>query len=99
MLLRLANLALLVLFPVAWFAPLMKAGLLPLFKLSEISVISGLQSLWGRMFSLLWLSPSSRSLRPISKHLALPSCSSGCSGPWHSLRSTFWASLPWRISS
>ena len=47
MLLRLANLALLVLFPVAWFAPLMKAGLLPLFKLSEISVISGLQSLWG----------------------------------------------------
>lgn len=47
MLLRLANLALLVLFPVAWFTPLMKAGLLPLFKLSEISVISGLQSLWG----------------------------------------------------
>ena len=47
MLLRLANLALLVLFPVAWFAPLMKAGLLPLFKLSEISVISGLQSLWA----------------------------------------------------
>ena len=45
--LRLANLALLVLFPIAWFAPLMKAGLLPLFKLKEISVITGLQSLWG----------------------------------------------------
>ncbi len=45
--LRFANLALLVLFPVAWFAPLMRAGLLPLFGLSEISVISGLQSLWG----------------------------------------------------
>jgi uncharacterized paraquat-inducible protein A len=44
--LRLANLALLVLFPVAWFAPLLRAGLLPLFGLSEISVISGLQSLW-----------------------------------------------------
>ncbi len=44
--LRLANLALLVLFPVAWFAPLMRAGILPLFGLSEISVISGLQSLW-----------------------------------------------------
>uniref|UniRef100_UPI004048DA50 paraquat-inducible protein A n=1 Tax=Yoonia sp. TaxID=2212373 RepID=UPI004048DA50 len=40
------NLALLVAFPVAWFAPLMRAGILPLFKLSEISVISGLQSLW-----------------------------------------------------
>jgi len=46
MLLRLANLALLILFPVAWFAPLLRAGLLPLFGLSEISVISGLQSLW-----------------------------------------------------
>lgn len=44
--LRLANLALLVLFPVAWFAPLLRAGLLPLFGLSEISVITGLQSLW-----------------------------------------------------
>ena len=45
--LRYANLALLVLFPIAWFAPLLRAGLLPLFGLSEISVISGLQSLWG----------------------------------------------------
>ncbi|MCG3267431.1 paraquat-inducible protein A [Yoonia sp. I 8.24] len=44
--LRIANLALLVLFPIAWFAPLMRAGLLPLFGLSEISVITGMQSLW-----------------------------------------------------
>lgn len=44
--LRLANLALLVLFPIAWFAPMMRAGLLPLFGLSEISVISGMQALW-----------------------------------------------------
>lgn len=44
--LRAANLSLLVLFPIAWFAPLMRAGLLPLFGLSEISVISGMQSLW-----------------------------------------------------
>lgn len=46
-LLRVANLALLVLYPIAWFAPLMRAGLLPLFGLSEISVITGLQSLWA----------------------------------------------------
>ncbi len=46
MILRYANLALLILFPIAWFAPLMRAGVLPLFGLSEISVISGLQSLW-----------------------------------------------------
>jgi len=42
-----ANLSLLVLFPLAWFAPLMRAGLLPLFGLSEISVVSGIAALWG----------------------------------------------------
>jgi paraquat-inducible protein A len=41
------NLALLIAYPVAWTAPLMRAGLdLPLFGLSEISVLSGLASLW-----------------------------------------------------
>ena len=44
---RLLTLSLLILYPVAWFAPLMRAGLLPIFGLSEISVITGLQSLWG----------------------------------------------------
>lgn len=41
-----ANLALLVLFPLAWFAPLMRAQLLPFFRAEEISVISGLLTLW-----------------------------------------------------
>ncbi|MEP5732555.1 MAG: paraquat-inducible protein A [Sulfitobacter sp.] len=41
------NLALLVLYPLAWWAPLMRAGLLPLFSLNEISVLTGLQSLWA----------------------------------------------------
>ena len=45
-LLRTLNLTLLILFPISWFAPLMRAGLLPIFGLSEISIISGLQSLW-----------------------------------------------------
>ena len=40
------NLALLILFPVAWFAPLMRAALLPIFGMDEISVVTGLQSLW-----------------------------------------------------
>jgi paraquat-inducible protein A len=40
------NLLLLIAFPLSWFAPLMRAGLLPLFGLDEISVITGLQSLW-----------------------------------------------------
>lgn len=45
--LKALNLALLVLYPVAWTAPLLRAGLLPLFSLNEISVLSGLQSLWA----------------------------------------------------
>ena len=41
------NLSLLILYPLAWYAPLMRAGILPLFKLDEISVLTGLQSLWA----------------------------------------------------
>lgn len=45
--LKIANLCLLILYPLAWYLPLMRAGLLPLFSLSEISVLTGLQSLWA----------------------------------------------------
>lgn len=45
--LKACNLLLLILYPLAWWAPLMRAGLLPLFSLSEISVLTGLQSLWA----------------------------------------------------
>ncbi|APE43141.1 paraquat-inducible membrane protein A [Sulfitobacter alexandrii] len=44
--LRAANLTLLVLYPIAWTAPLMRAGLLPIFGMDEISVLTGLASLW-----------------------------------------------------
>lgn len=40
------NLALLIAFPIAWAAPLARAGLLPFFKLPEISILSGIASLW-----------------------------------------------------
>ena len=53
--LRLANLALLVLFPIAWFAPLLRAGLLPFFDLDAISVVSGLQALWEKDVALALL--------------------------------------------
>lgn len=46
------NLSLLILFPLSWFAPLLRAGLLPLFGLSEISVISGVQALWASDMAL-----------------------------------------------
>jgi len=48
MALRLLNLALLILFPVAWFAPMLRAGLLPFFSLDEMSVVTGLQALWEK---------------------------------------------------
>ncbi len=55
MVLRLTNLVLLILYPIAWFAPLLRAGMLPLFGLSEISVMSGLQSLWDTDVALALL--------------------------------------------
>jgi paraquat-inducible protein A len=45
--LRALNLSLLILYPIAWAAPLMRAGVLPLFGLTEISVISGVRALWA----------------------------------------------------
>ena len=45
---KLLNLSLLVLFPIAWAAPLMRAGLLPFFSLDEISILTGIGDLWGK---------------------------------------------------
>jgi uncharacterized paraquat-inducible protein A len=52
---RAANLLLLVLFPIAWFAPLLRAGWLPFFDLDAISVVSGLQALWEKDVALALL--------------------------------------------
>lgn len=69
---ELANLALLILFPVAWFAPLMRAGLdLPLFGLSGISVVSGLQSLWETDVALALLVTFFALFAPYVKTLGL----------------------------
>lgn len=48
MALKVANLVLLILFPIAWFAPLLRAGLLPWFSLDEITTITALQALWEK---------------------------------------------------
>jgi len=42
------NLALLVLFPLSWAAPLLRAGLLPFFDLPAISVLTGLVAIWEK---------------------------------------------------
>ncbi len=66
-----ANLSLLVLFPVAWFAPLLRAGLLPLFGLDEISVITGLQELWRQDIYLALLVTAFALFAPYVKTLGL----------------------------
>jgi paraquat-inducible protein A len=43
---RAAIVTLLVLFPIAWTAPLMRAAILPIFGMQEISILSGLTELW-----------------------------------------------------
>ena len=69
--LRIANLALLVLFPIAWFAPLMRAGLLPIFGLSEISVISGMQALWDSDVALALLVTAFAMFAPYLKTIGI----------------------------
>ncbi|WP_333713358.1 paraquat-inducible protein A [Yoonia sp.] len=69
--LRIANLSLLILFPIAWFAPLMRAGLLPLFGLSEISVISGMQALWDSDVALALLVTTFALFAPYLKTIGL----------------------------
>lgn len=44
--LQAVNLSLLILFPLAWWAPLLRAGLLPWFGGSEVSILSGIAVLW-----------------------------------------------------
>ena len=38
--------ALLILLPIAWATPLMRAAILPIFGMQEISILSGLAELW-----------------------------------------------------
>ena len=68
---RWINLLLLILFPLSWFSPLMRAGLLPLFNLKEISVITGLQSLWGTDIVLAVVIAIFALLAPYLKTIAL----------------------------
>lgn len=69
--LRIANLSLLILFPIAWFAPLLRAGILPIFGLSEISVISGMQSLWKSDVALALLVTSFALFAPYLKTIGI----------------------------
>ena len=78
--LKLLNLALLILYPIAWTAPLMRAGVLPLFGLSEISVLTGLQSLWETDVLLALVVIVFALLAPYLKTLALAAVHFGMVG-------------------
>lgn len=66
-----SNLALLILFPLAWFAPLMRAQLLPFFGADDISVISGLLTLWEEDVLLALIVAVFALIAPILKTVAL----------------------------
>ena len=78
---RILNLALLVLFPIAWFAPLLRAGFLPLFGLSEISVVSGLQALWETDVALALLVTFFAIFAPYMKAIGLALVQFGLASP------------------
>lgn len=69
--LKYANLCLLIAFPLAWFAPLLRAALLPIFGMDEISVITGLQSLWATDAALALLVTFLAVFAPFAKTVGL----------------------------
>lgn len=80
-LLSLANLCLIALFPVAWFAPLLRAGWLPFFELDEISVISGLQAIWQKDPALALIVTFLALFAPMAKCVGLALVQFGLGSP------------------
>jgi uncharacterized paraquat-inducible protein A len=68
---RILNLSLLVLFPIAWSAPLLRAGVLPFFNLNKISLLSGLITLWSKEPPFAVLLTFLVILAPLAKIIAL----------------------------
>ncbi|WP_198666081.1 paraquat-inducible protein A [Tropicimonas sp. IMCC34043] len=78
--LRYANLSLLILYPLAWISPLLRAGLLPFFGTKEISVVSGLVALWKSDVALALLVALLALVAPMAKTLGLAAVQSGRAG-------------------
>ena len=68
---KIINLAILALLPIAWTAPLLKAGLLPLFGLKEISVLSGLSALFQTDIFLALFAALFALVMPLAKTLLI----------------------------
>lgn len=78
---RVLNLTLLILFPVAWFAPLIRAAVLPVFGMDEISVVTGLQSLWQTDAALALLVTFLAVFAPYAKTIGLALVQFGLMSP------------------
>ena len=78
--LRWGNLALLLLFPVSWVAPLLRAGLLPLFGLEAITVVSGIAELWAEDRLLATVVAAFALAAPLAKTAALAAVHMGLAG-------------------
>jgi paraquat-inducible protein A len=66
-----ANLSLLVLYPVAWWAPLARAGFMPIFGGEEISILTGIGALWETDLLLCAIVVLFAVVAPWAKTLAL----------------------------
>ncbi len=75
------NLLLLVLYPAAWLAPLARAGILPFFSGSEITVLGGVRDLWGTDAALATLVALFAIVIPYGKTLCLAAIHFGRLGP------------------
>ena len=78
---RWVTLALLILFPIAWGAPLIRAALLPIFGMDEISVLSGIAALWQTDAALAVLVAVLALVVPYSKLLVLAAIQFGQISP------------------
>jgi uncharacterized paraquat-inducible protein A len=75
------NLLLLVLYPAAWLAPLARAGILPFFSGTEITVLGGVRDLWGNDAALATLVALFAIVIPYGKTLCLAAIHFGRLGP------------------
>ncbi|SEK71619.1 paraquat-inducible protein A [Pacificibacter marinus] len=75
--LRLLNLSLLIFFPIAWIAPLFRAGVLPLFGMKEVSILSGIASLWQTDIFLALIVIIFAIIAPVAKILTYEALATG----------------------
>lgn len=75
------NLALLLLYPVSWVAPLARAGFLPWFSGNEISILGGIADLWQADAALAVLVAAFAILIPYAKTCMLAAVHAGWLGP------------------